>query len=78
MEILLILIPTALGLSFLFGADSGSDDDNSTEADALLAAESAQTEEEATAPYYGADGDPLTGDSLKDLINGTSGDDMML
>ena len=39
---------------------------------------SAQTEEEATAPYYGADGDPLTGDSLDDLINGTSGDDMML
>ena len=43
MEILLILIPTALGLSVLFGADTGSDDDNSTEADALLAAESAQT-----------------------------------
>jgi hypothetical protein len=43
MEILLILTPTALGLSFLFGADSGSDGDNSTEADALLAAESAQT-----------------------------------
>jgi len=72
------LIPTALGLSFLFGADSGSDDGDSAVADALLAVRSAQTEEEATAPYYGADGDPLTGDSLDDLINGTSGDDMML
>ena len=67
-----------MGLSFLFGADSGSDDGDSAVADALLAVRSAQTEEEATAPYYGANGDPLTGDSLDDLINGTSGDDMML
>ncbi|WP_293441305.1 hypothetical protein [Planktotalea sp.] len=74
----MILIPAALGVSFLFGEDLGSDDDNSAEADALLAAEATKADEEATAPYYGADGDPLTSVSLDDFINGTNGNDMML